>query len=159
VTDSRIDRCRYGHRSNRAAKEHDQDLQRRLGLRITFHGSATSCKLSRLSRPETDLEQAVLVYWVTQNVLSIGQAFLLKLPALKRLFGIPERVVPKPETEGMAAPMTFWEGVQAGAAMNEATKAAQTTPAGRVIEHDATPMVRQQVRTSSKKGKQAKNST
>jgi membrane protein insertase Oxa1/YidC/SpoIIIJ len=100
----------------------------------------------------------VLVYWVTQNCLSIGQTILIKLPALRRFFGMPARPLPVVETDSKVAPMTFWEGLQAGAKIGEANKAAKrgegTLQAG-TLALEQKPASGQQVRLARKpkKGK------
>lgn len=47
--------------------------------------------------------QALNLYWLTNNLLTIGQATLIKLPVVRNRFGIPaRRVYTKEEAELVA---------------------------------------------------------
>ena len=54
--------------------------------------------------------QAIFAYWITSNLFTLGQVSLLRVPAVRRKFGIPEMIVHKTA----AQKENFWEMFKAG---------------------------------------------
>jgi len=65
---------------------------------------------------------AIFLYWMTSNTFSLAQVAVLKVPAVKNYFGIPEPMTIHPTTDSVVKQGSFFENLKAG--YNNAKEAA-----------------------------------